>query len=112
MAAGCLGSYVPTEEWEEGRSVFKHEGDEEELSVREGGRKLLVGNGRWFVDDDYGLSGLSSGCAPSLCPADPRAQIDTGFNGFYGWGFFGDQDPDDFDGANQANYQYHFLYSC
>ena len=88
LAAGCLGTYVPTEEWEEGRSVFKHEGDEEELS-------LCVCNDRWFVNCD--VSGLTSGCAPSLCPADPRALTDTGFNRFYGWGFYGeDQDLDDF----------------
>ena len=66
VAADYLGSYVSTEEWSEGRRSFKPEGRGENA-------ELQVEYGRW----EFGLRlggwpRLTSGCAPSLCPADPR----------------------------------------
>ena len=68
VAADYLGSYVSTEEWSEGRRSFKPEGrgENEELKVQ---------YGRWQFGrqvDWVGMVGQRSGCAPSLCPADPR----------------------------------------
>ena len=68
-AANCVGSYVPTDEWNCGRRIL--EGNE---------RCLFVLDGRWtslFVEEtetDFIDVGIQSGCAPSFCPADPRAQ--------------------------------------
>ena len=88
VAADYLGSYVSTEEWSEGRRSFKPEerGENEE--------RLQVGYGRWgFGFKLNGLPRLRSGCAPSLCPADPRVPRNytsdwEGMDGqTSGWGF-------------------------
>jgi len=74
LAAGFLGSYVPTEEWDEGRRIFKLK----MRGVDEG--RLQVEWGLWwrFVWETFGRSSLSVVCVPSLCPADPRVPRNVG----------------------------------
>ena len=70
----CLGDYTPTKKFSAGRRVFKHKTQE---------RYLFVGSGVWFVKKSVDSSKgpyMHSGCAPSMCPADPRARsrVQTG----------------------------------
>ena len=64
----CVGVYTPTLMFSSGRRVFKHQTQE---------RYLLVPSGivDWGVKESVESEGavMSSGCAPSMCPADPRA---------------------------------------
>ena len=64
----CIGVYSPTEMFSAGKRVFKHVSQE---------RYLLSQHGKvnWYVQERLDKMGalMSSGCAPSLCPADPRA---------------------------------------
>lgn len=65
----CVGTYTPSGHYSSGRPV---------LSTPRTGQHLYVPDCSlcWCVQGDIrkvpGL-GLQSGCAPSLCPADPRA---------------------------------------
>ena len=65
----CLGVYMPTQMFSAGRRVFKHQTQE---------RYLLVPPGKvyWRVTESVESEGgwMRSGCAPSMCPADPRAK--------------------------------------
>ena len=79
----CVGVYKPTQMFSRGRRVFKHQ-------TRE--RYLLVPHGRidWRVQDSVGgVEGarLVSGCAPSMCPADPRARTSKR-TGLTSWIYF------------------------
>ena len=70
----CLGDYAPTKKFSAGRRVFKHKTQE---------RYLFVGSNVWFVKKSVDSSEgpyMHSGCAPSMCPADPRARsrVQTG----------------------------------
>ena len=84
VAADYLGSYVSTEEWSEGRRSFKPEGRGENA-------ELQVEYGRWRFGIGPGL--VESGCAPSLCPADPRvpknytSDLNGSFGQTSGWRF-------------------------
>ena len=85
VAADYLGSYVSTEEWSEGRRTFKPE------ERGENKERLQVEYGRWRFGIELGS--VESGCAPSLCPADPRVPRNytsdwEGMDGqTSGWGF-------------------------
>ena len=64
----CVGVYTPTLMFSAGRRVFKHQTQE---------RYLLVppGYDEWGVRERVETEGakIASCCAPSMCPADPRA---------------------------------------
>ena len=85
VAADYLGSYVSTEEWSEGRRTFKPE------ERGENNERLQVEYGRWGFRGVE--NGFKIGCAPSLCPADPRVprKYTTYLNGYngqtFGWVF-------------------------
>ncbi len=77
----CVGVYTPTEMFSMGRRVFKHQTQE---------RYLLVTPGyvHWSVQESVESEGprMLSGCAPSLCPADPRARRSERM-GYTSWGY-------------------------
>ena len=77
----CLGDYAPTKKFSAGRRVFKHKTQE---------RYLFVGSNVWFVKKSVDSSEgpyMHSGCAPSMCPADPRARtsVRTGQTSWRHW---------------------------
>ena len=79
----CVGVYTPTQRFSAGRQVFKHKAYELYLLV-----PLDVVT--WSVQDSVEMKGgrMQSGCAPSLCPADPRARTSerVGYTSWiYGW---------------------------
>ena len=66
----CNGRYVPSLQYSAGRQVFQHEAED---------RFLLVPPGYvdWVVVtklDSVSSVVLLSGCAPTLCPAEKRAE--------------------------------------
>ena len=71
----CLGVYSPNGMYSMGRRVFKHQTEELYLLVTSG---YVV----WYVlesvDADNDSSLMLSACAPSMCPADPRARTEGG----------------------------------
>ena len=75
----CIGVYTPTEMFSMGRRVFKHQTQE---------RYLLVVSGcvNWYVQESVERKGamMASGFAPSMCPADQRAQTSERF-GYTSW---------------------------
>ena len=66
--SACVGVYTPTQMFSAGRRVFRHQTKE---------RYLLVppGKDEWDVKESIQGRGaqIASSCAPSMCPADPRA---------------------------------------
>ena len=65
----CLGVYKPTQMFSRGRQVFKHKSHERYLFVP-------TGHSVWCVNDSFEIKrpNMQSGCACSMCPADPRAR--------------------------------------
>ena len=79
----CLGDYTPTKKFSAGRRVFKHKSQERYLLVE-------AGHVPWYVKESVDSEEayyMHSGCAPSMCPADPRARTreDTGQ---VSWGYW------------------------
>ena len=67
----CLGVYKPFKnDFSAGRRVFKHS------SMN---RFLMVRSTAWSVDNTE-VNFMASGCAPSMCPADPRAMKSQRFD--------------------------------
>ena len=62
-----VGVYTPTQIFSCGRQVFKHQTQERYLRVPQD-------NVLWYVQDSAGGFIIGSSCAPSMCPADPRAR--------------------------------------
>ena len=65
----CVGVYSPTQMFSSGRPVFKHQTQGIYLLVRPGYSSWRV---QESVESEW--SWMQSGCAPTMCPADPRAQ--------------------------------------
>ena len=82
----CVGVYTPTQMFSAGRRVFKHQTQE---------RYLLVtpGYADWGVQPSVETVGarMTSGCAPSLCPADPRARTNVRA-GQTSWKYWGNRE--------------------
>ena len=83
MQPKCLGDYTLTKRFSAGRRVFKHKSHERYLLVE-------AGHVPWYVKESVDSEEayyMHSGCAPSMCPADPRARTreDTGQ---VSWGYW------------------------
>ena len=78
----CLGDYTPTKRFSAGRRVFKHKSQERYLLVE-------AGHVPWYVKESVDSEEvyMHSGCAPSMCPADPRARTreETGQTSWRYW---------------------------
>ena len=79
--ARCIGVYTPTHLFSMGRRVFKHQTQDRYLLV-------LPDISIWSVMDSVEHDDkcyqktirMTSGCAPSMCPADPRARTSKRFS--------------------------------
>ena len=72
VQSACLGVYKPTDKYSAGRKIFKQVN---------GGKVLMVRLSKvgWGIQDNVNKCGsfvsyMISACAPSLCPADTRAE--------------------------------------
>ena len=79
----CLGVYKPTGKFSAGRRIFKHVNGKRVLMTQ----RWKVG---WGIRNNEIKDGsyMISSCAPSLCPADTRAQTSGRF-GYIFWQFNG-----------------------
>ena len=78
----CVGTFLPTEEFSYGRQIFRNSS----------GKTLSAGLW-WSVSDSDFNSILWSGCAPGLCPANPRAGFKEKLK-FKSWIFYPFDDDD------------------
>ena len=84
----CVGVYTPTQMFSAGRPVFKHQ-------TQQGYLLVTPGTPCWSVQDSVESKGarkrMRSGCAPSMCPADPRARTSE-WRGHTSWKYYGYRD--------------------
>ena len=84
----CLGVYKPCCMFSAGRRVFKHSSKKRFLMVK-------YGFPQWCVDKSINFDNktvlMASNCAPSMCPADPRAMKSLRFDKT-SWRFYDDED--------------------
>ena len=72
----CIGVYTPTRMFSAGRRVFKRQTQQKYLLVKTSNVESC-----WSVRESGKNEGarMKSGCAPSMCPADPRARTSERF---------------------------------
>ena len=93
MQPRSIGVYTPTKMFSGGRRVFKHVSQERYILSQPDCMN-------WYVQDSVDEKGpyMSSGSAPSMCPADPRARTNpsvglSSWNYWANWGVYLLEDP-------------------